>query len=273
VRNILARPTSLPRVKLATFTSPGNPEPQVGVVQDDRITALRSPARVVDVLAGASAEPTEESWALSDVTLLAPIPDPGTIYAIGLNYAAHAAEGGQQPPEQPIVFVKVRGSIAPPGGPIVRPEVVRRLDYEGELVIVMGASGEIAGYCVADDVTGRDLQAKEPQWTRAKGADTFCPFGPWVTTADEVPDAGSLQLRTWVNGELRQDTNTSDLIFGCEHLVKFISQTCTLRPGDLILTGTPSGVGMGMDPPQFLESGDVIRIEIERLGVIEHQVG
>jgi 2-keto-4-pentenoate hydratase/2-oxohepta-3-ene-1,7-dioic acid hydratase in catechol pathway len=136
----------------------------------------------------------------------------------------------------------------------------------------MGASGEIAGYCIADDVTARDLQGREPQWTRAKGADTFCPFGPWVTTADEVPDPRELRLRTWVNDELRQDSRTSDLIFGPQELVEFISQTCTLLPGDLILTGTPSGVGVFMDPPQFLAEGDVVRIEIERLGTIQHRV-
>ena len=113
---------------------------------------------------------------------------------------------------------------------------------------------------VADDVSGRDLQGREPQWTRAKGADTFCPYGPWITTADEVPDPENLRLRTWINGELRQDSNTCDLIFGCQELVEFISQTCTLEPGDLILTGTPSGVGQGLDPPQFLSAGDTIRI-------------
>ncbi len=180
---------------------------------------------------------------------------------------------GNEPPPSPVVFVKVAGAAAPPGGPIRCPEVVRRLDYEGELVIVIGADGAIGGYCIADDVTARDLQGREPQWTRAKGADTFCPFGPWVTTADEIPDPGDLDLRTWVNGELRQDSNTSDLIFGCEELVEFISQTCTLLPGDLILTGTPNGVGQAMDPPQYLSSGDVIRIEIARLGAIEHRVG
>ena len=228
---------------------------------------------VADVLAGA--EPGAErtgSWQLDDLTLLAPVPAPGTIYAIGLNYAKHIEETGAQKPEAPIVFVKVRGSVAPPGGPIRCPEVVRRLDYEGELTIVMGADGQIAGYCIADDVTARDLQGREPQWTRAKGADTFCPFGPWVTTADEVPDPENLSLKTWVNGELRQDSSTSDLIFGCQELVEFISQTCTLQPGDLILTGTPSGVGQGFDPPKFLSSGDVVRIEIERLGSIEHAV-
>ena len=227
---------------------------------------------MVDVLAGKAPRLTKESWSLDDLTLLAPIPEPATIYAIGLNYAKHIEETGGQKPDTPIVFVKVRGSVAPPGGPIVCPDVVHRLDYEGELTIVIGQGGAIAGYCVADDVTARDLQGREPQWTRAKGADTFCPFGPWVTTADEVPDPHELTLRTWVNGELRQDSSTSDLIFGCSELVEFIGQTCTLVPGDLILTGTPSGVGMGLDPPQFLRSGDKIRIEIERLGSIEHSV-
>ena len=260
-------------MKLATFLAPGSDSPLAGLVADGRVAALTGGLSVVDVLAGAEALTGEESWALDDVTLLAPVPEPGTVYAIGLNYAEHVAETGGQRPEVPIVFVKVRGSIAPPGGPIICPEVVRRLDYEGELTIVMGSGGEIAGYCIADDVTARDLQGREPQWTRAKGADTFCPYGPWITTADEVPDPGDLRLRTWVNSELRQDSSTSDLIFGCAELVDFISKTCTLRPGDLILTGTPNGVGMALDPPQFLSSGDVIRIAIERLGMIEHSVG
>lgn len=259
-------------MRLATFTAPGIEQPLAGTVGDARVTALEAAQGVIDVLAGQPARPSDRSWPLDELTLLAPIPDPGTIYAIGLNYAKHIEETGGQRPEAPIVFVKVRASVAPPGGPIVCPEVVRRLDYEGELTIVMGAGGQIAGYCIADDVTARDLQGREPQWTRAKGADTFCPFGPWVTTADEVPDPEDLQLRTWVNGELRQDSSTSDLIFGCQELVEFISQTCTLAPGDLILTGTPSGVGMGFDPPKFLNSGDTVRIEIERLGAIEHRV-
>jgi acylpyruvate hydrolase len=260
-------------VKLATFKAAELDQPIAGEVVDDRVFVLRDQDMSVrEILAGELAERGETSWLLTDVELLAPIPRPGTIYAIGLNYAKHVEETGGTRPEQPIVFVKVANSVAPPGGPVRCPEVVRRLDYEGELTIVMAAENQIGGYCIADDVTARDLQGREPQWTRAKGADTFCPFGPWVTTADEVPDAGRLQLRTWVNDDLRQDSNTSDLIFGCRELVDFIAQTCTLEPGDLILTGTPSGVGMGMDPPQFLQSGDVVRIEIERLGTIEHPV-
>ena len=161
--------------------------------------------------------------------------------------------------------------MAPPGGPVRRPAVVRALDYEGELTAVIGA-GAVAGFAVADDVSARDLQGREAQWTRAKGADTFCPWGPWVTTADEVGDPGALRLRTWVNGELRQDASTADLIFGIDRLVEFLAETQTLSPGDLILTGTPSGVGVAMDPPQFLQTGDVVRIEVEGLGSIEHAV-
>lgn len=260
-------------MKLATFLTPGLAGPIAGEVIEDRVVVFADSLSVVDILAGDVASPERgESWPLADVELLAPVPLPGAIYGIGLNYAAHVAETGRERPTVPIVFVKVRGSVAPPGGPIRCPEIVRRLDYEGELTIVIGAAGRIAGYCVADDVSARDLQGREPQWTRAKGADTFCPFGPWITTVDEVPDPEDLRLQTWVNGELRQDSRTSDLIFGCQELVDFIAQTCTLLPGDLILTGTPSGVGMAMDPPQFLSSGDVVRIEIERLGAIEHAV-
>jgi len=140
------------------------------------------------------------------------------------------------------------------------------------MMVAIGRDGTAAGYCVANDVSARDLQQREPQWVRAKGSDTFCPFGPWLTTADEVPDPGNLGLRTWVNGDLRQDSNTSNLVFGVDELVDFIGQTCTLRPGDLILTGTPGGVGQGMQPPRYLQSGDAIKIEIDRLGSIEHSV-
>ena len=260
-------------MRLATFQVPGRAEPISGEVRGDEAIAFSDGSTVRDRLASGPANAADgDRWPLEQVSLLAPVPDPGAIYCIGLNYAKHAAETGAELPPRPIVFVKVRGAVAPPGGPIRCPAVVRRLDYEGELVVVIGAQGAIAGYCVADDVSARDLQKREPQWTRAKGADTFCPYGPWVTTADEVPSPENLRLRTWVNGELRQDARTSDLIFGCQELVDFIAETCTLTPGDLILTGTPSGVGMGSQPPRFLQSGDVIRIEIEGLGAIEHPV-
>ena len=259
-------------MRLATFLAPGS-APRAGEVRGEQVVAFADGASVREKLASGDRTPADgPSFPLAEVTLLAPVPRPGAILGIGLNYAAHATEQGRELPERPMVFTKLPGASAPPGGPVRCPEVVRRLDYEGELAIVMGAGGEIAGYAVADDVTARDLQRRESQWTRAKGADAFCPWGPWVTTADEVPDPEDLRLRTWVNGELRQDSRTSDLIFGCRELVDFVAQTCTLGPGDLILTGTPSGVGMSMDPRRFLAPGDVVRIEIERLGAIEHPI-
>jgi acylpyruvate hydrolase len=260
-------------MRLATFTAPGSSSPQSGEVRGDSVVAFGTGATVLDRLAdGDRTAASGESFALADVELLAPVARPRAIFGIGLNYATHAAETGGTPPEQPMVFMKLPASSAAPGAPVHCPEVVRRLDYEGELAIVMGAGGEIAGYAVADDVSARDLQKRESQWTRAKGADGFCPWGPWVTTADEVGDPSALTLRTWVNGELRQESGTDDLIFGPAELVAFLRETCTLEPGDLILTGTPSGVGMAMDPPRFLESGDTVRIEISSLGVIEHSV-
>jgi acylpyruvate hydrolase len=260
-------------VKLATFLATPDGRPLGGEVRDDRVIAFADAASVVDRLASGDLSPaTGESYALESVHLLAPVPRPRAIFGIGLNYRAHAEEQGAALPERPIVFMKLPSSAVPPSGPIRCPAVVHRLDYEGELAVVMGSGGRIAGYAVADDVSARDLQRAEPQWTRAKGADTFCPYGPWVTTADDVSDPHDLGLRTWVNGDLRQDARTSDLIFGVPALVDFIRETCTLEPGDLILTGTPSGVGMSMDPRRFLRSGDVVRIEIEQLGAIEHAV-
>jgi 2-keto-4-pentenoate hydratase/2-oxohepta-3-ene-1,7-dioic acid hydratase in catechol pathway len=260
-------------MKLATFLPKGATEPLAGEVRGEEVVAFADGATVLDRLASGDTTPAAgESHPLAEVTLLAPVPRPRAIFGIGLNYAAHAAEQGVDPPEAPIVFMKLPASAAPPGGPIHCPAVVARLDYEGELVAVMGAGNRVAGYAVGDDVSARDLQRREPQWTRAKGFDGSCPYGPWITTADEPFDPENLGLKTWVNGELRQDSRTNDLIFGIEDVVGFISETCTLEPGDLILTGTPSGVGFAMDPPRFLQSGDVVRIEIEHLGAIEHAV-
>jgi 2-keto-4-pentenoate hydratase/2-oxohepta-3-ene-1,7-dioic acid hydratase in catechol pathway len=261
-------------MRLTTFLPPDSTTPRDGQIRGDEVVSfVMKRETVLERLRTGDHDPAlGDAYPLSEVTLLAPVPRPRAIFGIGLNYAAHAEEQGQEKPEFPIVFMKLPTSSAPPNGSVTCPEVVRRLDYEGELAVVMGTGGTIAGYAVADDVSARDLQRREPQWTRAKGADGFCPWGPWITSADAVPDPRSLRLTTHVNGELRQDASTSDLIFGPQELVDFISQTCTLEPGDLILTGTPSGVGMSMQPRRFLNSGDVIRIEIESLGVIEHAV-
>ena len=258
-------------MKLVSYRAPGG-EPLHGEVRDGRVVAFDDGSTVKDRLASGDHTPAGgPALALDDVELLAPHV-PRAIFGIGLNYLAHAREQGAEPPEAPIVFMKLPSSVAAPGAAVRAPAVVRRLDYEGELAVVMGAGGAIAGYAVADDLSARDLQKREPQWTRAKGFDGSCPFGPWVTTADEVAQPGDLALRTWVNGELRQDSRTSDLIFTIAQIVAFLRETCTLEPGDLILTGTPSGVGQAMDPPRFLQSGDTVRIEIEQLGTIEHAI-
>ena len=264
-------------MRLATFLPAPDAEPLSGEVRDHEIVAFPHGETVLARLASGDRTPARgEAFPLDDVTLLAPVPRPRAIFGIGLNYRAHAEEGGRGVPDAPIVFMKLPTSAAAPNAPVRCPPVVRRLDFEGELAVVMGTGGEVAGYAVADDVSARDLQKREPQWTRAKGADGFCPWGPWITTPDELDEAGgpeALRLRTWVNGDLRQDSSTSDLIFGIDALVAFIAETCTLEPGDLILTGTPSGVGAYMDPPRFLASGDMVRIEIDRLGAIEHAIG
>jgi acylpyruvate hydrolase len=259
-------------MRLCTFLAPGEDRPRAGEVRGDEVVAFDA-GSVRDRLASGDRDPaTGPAFPLAGVTLLAPVPRPRAIFGIGLNYAAHAAEQGRELPTRPMVFMKLPSSSVPPGGPVRRPPVVERLDYEAELVVVIGAGGRIAGWAVGDDVTARDLQRAEPQWTRAKGFDTACPWGPWITTVDELPDAGRLRIRSWVDGEPRQDSTTADLIFGPQALVDFIAETITLEPGDIVLTGTPQGVGEAMDPPRFLRAGNTVRIEIERLGAIEHVV-
>lgn len=262
-------------MRLATFLPPGATGPVAGEVRGDEAIAFGEPAEtVLDRLSSGDRSPaTGRAHPLDQVRLLAPVARPRAIFGIGLNYAAHAAEQGREQPDTPIVFLKLPASSVAPHDPVDPPPPARRrLDYEGELVVVMGAGHRVAGYAVADDLSARDLQGREAQWTRAKGFDGACPWGPWITTADEAGDPHDLRLRTWVNGDLRQDARTSDLIFTVPRLVDHLTQTCTLEAGDLILTGTPNGVGVFMDPKRFLEAGDTVRIEIERLGAIEHAI-
>jgi 2-keto-4-pentenoate hydratase/2-oxohepta-3-ene-1,7-dioic acid hydratase in catechol pathway len=199
------------------------------------------------------------------------------VLAIGLNYRKHAEEAGMPIPGEPIFFLKATSSICGPNDDVIIPKASEKTDYEVELGIVIGtkasyvavhdAKKHIAGYCVVNDVSEREFQIERGgQWTKGKSADTFCPLGPWVVTADEVPDAGKLQLWTEVNGERRQDSNTADLIFGIEHIVSYVSHFMTLNPGDIIPTGTPSGVAMGFKPPKFLRPGDRVRLGVEGLG-------
>jgi 2-keto-4-pentenoate hydratase/2-oxohepta-3-ene-1,7-dioic acid hydratase in catechol pathway len=259
-------------MRLATYLVSGDIEPRSGEVRGDEVVDFAAGTVLGRLQSGDRSPATGDAHPLAEVTLLAPVPRPRAIFGIGRNYAAHAAELGSDLPKFPLVFMKLPSSSAPPSGPVVRPPVTQQLDYEVELAVVMGPANAIAGWAVADDVTARDLQRTEPQWTRAKGFDTACPWGPWITTVDEIPDPLGLRLATTVNGELRQESSTADLIFGPHQLVAFIAETITLEPGDLVLTGTPAGVGEGMDPPRYLEPGDVVRCEIERLGAIEHAI-
>ena len=201
----------------------------------------------------------------------------GKVLAIGLNYRKHAEEAGMPIPSEPIFFLKATSSICGPNDDVIIPKGSEKTDYEVELAIVIGTKASyvpvheakkyIAGYCAVNDVSEREYQLERGgQWTKGKSCDTFCPMGPWMVTADEIPDAGKLQVTTDVNGERRQDSNTADLIFGIEHIVSYCSQFMTLYPGDVIPTGTPSGVGLGMKPPHFLKPGDRVRLSVEGLG-------
>ena len=219
----------------------------------------------------------------NEVYLNAPIGRPPKILAIGLNYRAHAEETGAKIPKRPVVFTKQATSVTGPFDDIYLPPETTMLDYEGELGIVIGkrcrrvpkehAKEVILGYCVVNDVSVRNWQLRgdSPQFTMGKSWDTHCPFGPSIVTADEV-DPHALRLRTFVNDELRQDTSTDDMIFNCFEIIEFLSTAFTLEPGDLITTGTPSGVGMLMKPPQPLQAGDQVRIEISGLGHIENSI-
>jgi 2-keto-4-pentenoate hydratase/2-oxohepta-3-ene-1,7-dioic acid hydratase in catechol pathway len=199
------------------------------------------------------------------------------IVAIGLNYRLHAQEAGAAIPSEPIFFMKATSSICGPNDDVIIPKNSQKTDYEVELGIVIGslarqvsksdARKHVAGYCVVNDVSEREFQIERGgQWTKGKSADTFCPTGPWLVAVDEVSDPGKLALWTEVNGERRQNSNTADLIFGVDEIVSYVSQFMTLLPGDVIPTGTPSGVGMGFKPPKFLKPGDRVRLSVEGLG-------
>jgi acylpyruvate hydrolase len=260
-------------MKLATFIPLGQSEALAGEVRDGRVVTFTDGATVLEKLTSLDLQPaTGPDYALEDVTLLEPIPRPPAIFCVGRNYAAHIAELGSERPEKPLIFLKLPLSSAAPGELVQAPEASQALDYEAELVLVMGEGEQIVGYAVANDLSARDLQRSEKQWSRAKAFDGSCPWGPWITTTDELADPIGLRITTHVNGEQRQDGNTRDLIFNPQEIVDFIGEACTLEPGAIILTGTPSGVGEAFDPPRYLQPGDTVRIEIESLGVIEHAV-
>jgi ureidoglycolate lyase len=274
-------------MKLARFTTAGSVE--LGAVEGDRVVALTGLAAdmtdliarwpTLEAAARQMAKDAARSFALKDVKLLAPIPRPGKVMAIGLNYADHIAETGAQKPEHQTWFAKMGNAINGPFDDVIIPRLSHATDYEAELVAVIGAGGKhvskddapraVFGYCCGNDVTEREWQRRTSQWIVGKSCDSHAPIGPWIVTADEVGDPHALGIRCIVNGETRQDSNTHNLIFNIWDQIAFLTEAMTLEPGDILFTGTPDGVGMAMKPPVFLKSGDRMRVEIDRLGAIE----
>jgi 2-keto-4-pentenoate hydratase/2-oxohepta-3-ene-1,7-dioic acid hydratase in catechol pathway len=281
-------------MRLITFTEGGTT--RIGILDDEAVVDLSAaapdlPREMVAFLeagdagleaARAALAADTPRLALADVHLESPILRPPKILAVGLNYADHVAEAGMDTPKHPMIFNKQSTSAHPPNDPFHLPRASAALDYEGELAIVIGkrcrhvpkerASEVIAGYMICNDVSVRDWQLRVPTFTMGKSWDTHCPLGPAIVTADEVSDPHSLDIRTWVNGDLRQSSNTKHLIFDGPALVEHLSTAFTLEPGDVIPTGTPSGIGAVMKPPQFLKAGDVVKIAISGLGEIENGV-
>ncbi len=308
-------------MRLASFRGPDR-APRVGVVVDDRVldvgdvvAATPLSARAADVLAlrgtaprdpgmlrllaagpagleavrahvaGARAAGTLASAPrLAGLELLAPVPRPGKIVAVGRNYGEHAKEAGGAAQEQPRIISKLPSSVIAPGG-TVPAGPVGKLDFEVELAVVIGAFARdvpreraldvVAGYTVLDDVSAREFQfdVSPPQTTFAKSLDGYCPMGPWLVTRDEVPDPQALELSCWLNGERMQHASTAGMIFPVDVLIAYVSRFMTLEPGDVLATGTPSGVGAFRTPPVWLKAGDRLRLEVERVGVLEHGIG
>ena len=280
-------------MKLVTFTHARTT--RIGIAIGDDVVDLAAAAPDLprdmlafleagnDAMAAAHASiGSEHRIPVADVQLEAPIARPPKFLAVGLNYADHVAEAGLETPENPMIFNKQSTCVTGPTDPIHVPKVSHVLDYEGELGIVIGrharhvsrddAADYIAGYVVVNDATVRDWQFRTPTWTLGKSFDTHGPIGPWIVTTDELTDPHQRALRTYVNDELRQESNTKHLIFNCFELVEYLTKAFTLEPGDIIATGTPSGIGVVMKPPQLLKEGDVVRIEIEGIGQIENPV-
>jgi 2-keto-4-pentenoate hydratase/2-oxohepta-3-ene-1,7-dioic acid hydratase in catechol pathway len=280
-------------MKLVTFTNTAGT--RIGLAVDGGIVDLKKadpdlPRDMIGLMTAWSqhrgaverAATRKADFAQSAVKLEAPVPRPGKIMAIGLNYADHIAESGQPTPSEQVWFAKMSSAAHGPFAGIQLPKASHLLDYEAELVVVIGkrckhvpkdkAHEVIFGYSVGNDVTARDWQFKTPQWILGKSFDTHAPFGPWIMTADEVGDPHTLGIRAFVNGEKRQDSNTKHLVFNLFDQIAHISKAMTLEPGDIIFTGTPGGVGAALKPPQFLKAGDVTRIEIDKIGAIEATV-
>jgi 2-keto-4-pentenoate hydratase/2-oxohepta-3-ene-1,7-dioic acid hydratase in catechol pathway len=276
-------------VRIARIVGPSGPEFAVQGADGSWITVeslgvtAATTAEVVAAAAALSAAAGERRGGITDPQFLSPIVAPGKIVAVGLNYADHMRETNQEPPVSPRIFGKFTTSISGPYDDIVADErLTQQLDYEAELVAVIGkrtkhvseadALDSVFGYLVGNDVSARDAMKIDGQLDRAKSFDTYCPLGPWITTADEVADPQSLGIRTRVNGETRQDSSTAEMYFSTAYLIHFLARGMTFEPGDVIMTGTPHGVGFAMKPPHYLVPGDVVECEVEGLGTLRNRV-
>jgi len=268
-------------MKLVTYQSEDGPR-VAGLRDGDYVDLNRADPAVPACVKALLAQGPEGLG--KDVEWLPPIPSPEKIFGIGLNYADHAKESGMEPPSEPVVFNKFPTAALADGQPIVLPRLSTQVDFEAELVVVIGRGGRhiakkearqhVAAYCCGNDISARDWQHGRPggQWLLGKTFDTFAPFGPALVTADEVPQPDNLRIQLRLNGETMQDSTTAQLIFPIEELIAHISAVCTLSPGDLIFTGTPPGVGAARKPPLFLKPGDTVEVEIEKLGVLRNPV-
>ncbi|WP_217592861.1 fumarylacetoacetate hydrolase family protein [Cohnella sp. GbtcB17] len=256
---------------------------QVGVLRgEDEVGALNAKGTMRDVIEAGDVRALEEGtvYRLSDVKLLSPLTDPEKIVCIGLNYHDHVIESNMQVPKVPVLFPKYNNCLTGHEDEVAIPAEVTQCDYEVELAVVIGKTAKrvplesameyVFGYTVLNDVSARDIQLNEPQWTRGKAIDGFAPTGPWIVTADEIAGPGKLGISLKLNGETMQDSNTKELIFDVPYLVSFLSNTMTLRPGDIISTGTPPGVGMGKKPQVWLKPGDVVEATVEGIGTLRN---
>lgn len=280
-------------MKLVTFTHHG--ETRIGAVVENKVVDSKNntkiPTTMLEFLnAGCRAVDAMQQQidsgngriALDQVKLHAPVPRPGKYLGISLNYADHIEETGRDKPEYPSFFTKQSTCVIGPGDAIHRPKVSDKLDYEGELAFVIGtrcrhvpvdkAHQVIAGFTIANDVSVRDWQFRSPTFTLGKSFDTHGPLGPWLVTSDEIADPHNLDLKTWIDDELRQHSNTGQMIFNCYEMIAYLSQAMTLEPGDVIATGTPAGVGVKMKPRGYMLPGQTARIEIESIGTLVNPV-
>lgn len=265
-------------MKLVTFARPGT-MPEAGLVRDGRVAGLG--ADMISICAsGQVPEPKGPDYGLTEVQLLAPVPRPPKVICVGLNYRDHAAEARSEIPKVPTIFSKFSNVVIGPGAAIVLPKASRKPDYEAELAFVIGRGGRhisadramdhVFGYTIVNDVSARDFQTATTQWLMGKTFDTFCPMGPWIVTKDDIADPHTLDISLEIGGETLQKSNTREMVFRIPELIEYISTVVTLEPGDVVATGTPSGVGFARRPPRWLKPGEEVIVRIAGIGELRN---